>query len=82
MRQHTWDVSDGLAAYIKDHGLNPTHVYHNASVPVLYEAGLRHEAGTAIADTGAFVAFSRGSHARARGAARVRSHPPSARGGR
>lgn len=58
LRPHKWDVPPGVAAYIKDHGLNPTTVFYNAAVASLYEAGLRHEPGTAISETGALIAFS------------------------
>jgi phosphoenolpyruvate carboxykinase (ATP) len=43
---------------LKEHGITVERVFRNASPPMLYEAALRHERGTAISATGALVAMS------------------------
>ncbi len=40
------------------YGIRVTDVHRNTAVPVLYEIGLRKEAGTAISDTGALLVYS------------------------
>lgn len=40
------------------YGIRVTDVHRNTPVPVLYEIGLRKEAGTAISDTGALLVYS------------------------
>ena len=43
---------------LKKYGINVEIVHRNSSVPVLYEIGLRKEAGTAISDVGALLVYS------------------------
>ena len=40
------------------YGIRVTDVHRNTPVPILYEIGLRKEAGTAISDTGALLVYS------------------------
>jgi phosphoenolpyruvate carboxykinase (ATP) len=51
------NVSDASFS-LTQHGINVTTILRNASPPVLYEAALRHEHGTAIVSSGALVAMS------------------------
>ncbi|WP_445385931.1 phosphoenolpyruvate carboxykinase (ATP) [Robiginitalea sp. IMCC44478] len=43
---------------LKKYGIKVETVHRNSSVPVLYEIGLRKEAGTAISDVGALLVYS------------------------
>jgi phosphoenolpyruvate carboxykinase (ATP) len=43
---------------LKQHGIHVDTIYRNAAPPVLYEAALKYEKGTAITRTGALVAMS------------------------
>lgn len=48
-----------MAAFnLSQYGINVENVHRNSSVPVLYEIGLRREAGTAISDVGALLVYS------------------------
>ncbi|EFC35800.1 predicted protein [Naegleria gruberi] len=49
---------DSVHQELESYGITARRVYHNASVPVLYEQALKHERGTALTCTGALVAFS------------------------
>ncbi|HSR59192.1 MAG TPA: phosphoenolpyruvate carboxykinase (ATP) [Robiginitalea sp.] len=43
---------------LTQYGIRVTDIHRNTAVPVLYEIGLRKEAGTAISDTGALLVYS------------------------
>ena len=43
---------------LSQYGIDVEKIHRNSSVPVLYEIGLRNEAGTAISDVGALMVYS------------------------
>ena len=43
---------------LSQYGIDVEKIHRNSSVPVLYEIGLRNEAGTAISDVGALLVYS------------------------
>ncbi|WP_088340466.1 phosphoenolpyruvate carboxykinase (ATP) [Robiginitalea sediminis] len=43
---------------LSQYGIKVTKIHRNTSVPILYEIGLRKEAGTAISDVGALLVYS------------------------
>lgn len=48
-----------MAAFnLSQYGIQVENIHRNSSVPVLYEIGLRREAGTAISDVGALLVYS------------------------
>lgn len=48
-----------MAGYdLSQYGIQVQQIHRNTAVPVLYELGLRKEAGTAISDTGALLVYS------------------------
>ncbi|MDM9630420.1 phosphoenolpyruvate carboxykinase (ATP) [Robiginitalea aurantiaca] len=48
-----------MAAFnLSQYGIHVEKIHRNSSVPVLYEIGLRREAGTAISDVGALLVYS------------------------
>ncbi|KAF0979924.1 hypothetical protein FDP41_001077 [Naegleria fowleri] len=49
---------DSVHQELESYGITTRRIYHNASVPVLYEQALKNEKGTALTCTGALVAFS------------------------
>jgi len=53
------------------HGIDVTHIYRNAPPAKLYENALKHEVGSAIASSGALIAYSGKKHGRSPGDKRI-----------
>ena len=67
-----------MAAFdLTKYGINVTNIHRNTAVPVLYEIGLRKEAGTAISDVGALLVYSGEKTGRSPKDKRVVRHPDS-----
>ncbi len=67
-----------MAAFdLSKYGINVTNIHRNTAVPVLYEIGLRKEAGTAISDVGALLVYSGEKTGRSPKDKRVVRHPDS-----
>jgi len=62
---------------LKKYGIDVKNIYRNSSTPVLYEAGLKNEKGTAMSDVGALLVYSGKKTGRSPKDKRIVRHPDS-----